>query len=209
MAWQNLISRVAERAGARLGETGWLLLPLETTCKPHPGRAQGPQQHPTPAAGLLPVGTPVQQIIHCLPLTKHLESVQLSQDWPRAWCACSHLGTWRKNSSNSLPKPLPMCTGTWLGLSGALTDLLSLPPANFSARPLTLTRVGFFHFLSFSCLEFLCSSKDLADFILLNTSAISQTEVLKILFAMSHLVTESVLKWIEGFSFRDWTAGDD
>lgn len=138
MVWQNLISRVSERAEARLGETGWLPLPLEITCKPHP--TEGPR---------------------CLE-APHIPSFRIAP------CGRHSL----EHTHTSSPSP----------------------PANFRARPLRLIRVGFFHFFSFSCLEFLCSSEDLGDFILLNTSAISQTEVLKILFAMSHLVTESVLK---------------
>lgn len=152
MAWQNLISRVAERAGAG---RDWMT-PSATGdhLQASPQEGPRPPEHPTsPAAGLLPVGDTLQSTHRppLPPLLLILEHVHLH----------------------------------WLGLG------------------------FFFHFFSFSCLEFLCSSKDLGDFILLNTSAISQTEVLKILFAVSHLVTESVLKWVEGFSFRDWTAGDD
>lgn len=150
MVWQNLISRVAERAGAG---RGWMS-----------PSATGDHLQASPQGGSKAPAAPHIPSCRTAPCRRHpLEQTQTSSP---------------------------------------------SPPANFRARPLTLTRI-LFHFFSFSCLEFLCSSKDLGDFILLNTSAISQTEVLKILFAMSHLVTESVLKWIEGFSFRDWTAGDD
>lgn len=95
----------------------------------------------------------------------------------------------------------------WLGLPEEHTDrwLLSLLcllgthvawETEFSSISTCADWVVFSPFFSFPCLEFLCRSKDLGDFILLNTSAFSQAEVLKILFVMSHLVTERVF-WSE------------
>lgn len=84
-----------------------------------------------------------------------------------------------------------------------------LEKPNFRALPLPLTR-GFFHFLFFSCLELLCRSKDLGDFILPNTFCFFPDWSPQNPFCDVTLgYWESVLKWVEGFSFRDWTAGDD
>lgn len=188
-----------------------------------PPWVQGPQQDCTPlTAWLLFVGrwvpASVQQIIQCLPMMKHVGSAQLSCNWhgslvclpshwdfekkqqpfpqwvlPQAHVAHSY-GSWKHTQSSTFSTS---SAAFLLGVQAPTQHLCIFQGGlrNLILEHFHLGWLGFFHF-SFSCLEFLCRSEDLGDFILLNTSAFSQTEVLKILFTMSHLVTERVF-WSE------------